>query len=501
MKIFPLLGLAVLAATLHAEVKCPPVFGDHMVLQCDRPVAVWGEAAPGEAVTVEFAGQSKSTTAASDGKWQVSLDALATSAEPHALTIRGTNTLTYSDILVGEVWFCSGQSNMEKPLGPRKGQLPTDNYEAELARAACPNLRFFVMPHSGKAKPGSALMRWQSCDATALTNTSFSAAAYYFGRELERELGVPVGLVQSSYGGTRIEAWMPPAAFQSDPALRELETLTYPGNKGVQPTKLYQAMIAPFVPFAVRGFLWYQGESNCLNAESSLYTAKMRALIASWRAAWGDADAPFYYVLIAPYAYSEWTETEPRLSPVALPAFWEAQVQALAVPHTGLITTTDLVDDVRNLHPTNKRDVGRRLARLALADTYGRELAAQAPRVKSARFNGQAAFEIELAYAESLHTADNLAPTCFEIAGEDRVFHPADVRIAGDKIVVSSPLVPKPVAVRFAWHELARPNLVNAAGLPALPFRTDDWPLVLEAPKAEVTTNPEPSRPPANHAN
>jgi sialate O-acetylesterase len=253
--------------------------------------------------------------------------------------------------------------------------------------------------------------------------------------------------------------------------------------KGVQATELYRSMVAPFVPFAVRGFLWYQGEANCMNAEHDIYATKMRALIAGWRAAWGRPDAPFYSAQLAPFAYSRQKNWEKQLTPLALPALWEAQMQSLDVPHTGLIVTADLAGNGRDIHPTNKRDVGLRFARLALAETYGRKIPAQAPRLKSARPVGKATFEITLEHAEGLHVVDDLNLIYFEAAGKDRVFHPADATIVNGRIEVYSPVVAEPVAVRFAWDELAMVNLVNAAGLPVLPFRTDDWPLVLEVPK------------------
>ncbi|HEX2861993.1 MAG TPA: sialate O-acetylesterase [Lacunisphaera sp.] len=478
--------LALLAGTsLEADLTCSPLFSDHMVLQRNLELPVWGSATPGEGVTVEFAGQTRTATADAGGQWRVTLDPLPASAEPRVLTIRAANTLTFTDVLVGEVWFCSGQSNMEKPLGPRSGQKPTDHYEEELTRADCPQLRLFQVPHYARAKEGDGTMQWFASTGDALMKSKFSAAAYYFGRELQRELGIPVGLIHSSFGGTRIEAWMPPEAFATDPALRDLPAQKYQAwVKGVQATELYQSMVAPFVPFAVRGFLWYQGEANCMNAEHLAYAAKMRALITYWRTAWNRSDAPFYFAQLAPFAYSRQKNWEKQLTPLALPALWEAQVAALDVPHSGIITTSDLAGNGRDIHPTNKRDVGRRFARLALADTYGRALGAHAPRLKSARHDGKASFIVEFEHGTGLRTADPLEnPLYFEIAGEDRIFHPADATVVEGRIEVYSPPVGRPVAVRFAWDELAMPNLVNAAGLPALPFRTDDWPLVLELPK------------------
>lgn len=486
-KFFPLtaFGLA-LVSVLHADVTCPAIFGDHMVLQRDRAVKVWGKADVDEMVTVEFAGQSQSTKAGADGKWQVALTPLSASAESLTLTVRGANTLTFSDVLVGEVWFCSGQSNMEKQLGPRKGQKPTDGYEAELTRADCPTLRLFQGLHALKPKPGDVTLVWRPCSAESLTAMEFSAAAYYFGRELVKELGVPVGLIHSSFGGTRIEAWMPPEAFSSDPALQGLEKIRYDSwVPGVQATELFRDRVTPYVPFTLRGFLWYQGEANVMNAEHLVYANKLRALIASWRSAWGDTGAPFYYAQLAPFTYSRIKTWPKQLTPDALPAVWEAQTKALDVPHTGLIVTTDLAGSGKDIHPTNKRDVGLRFARLALADTYGRkDVAAHSPQFQSVRKLWLSdKMELTFTAADGLHSRNGQPLTDFTIAGKDGKFQAAAAVIRDNQIIVSSPLVPKPVAVRFAWHELAMPNLVNAAGLPAIPFRTDDWPLVLEVPK------------------
>lgn len=482
MMIFRLLILASIALVARADVSLPAIFGDHMVLQRDRAVPVWGSAEPGEQVTVDFAGRGGIVTADASGRWRVNLGPLPASAEPRVLTVRGRNTLTCSDVLVGEVWFLSGQSNMEKPLGPRSGQKPTDNYEEELARAACPTLRLFQVPQHAKPKPNDGTMTWVASSGEVLMKIRFSAAGYYFGRELQRELGVPVGLIHSSFGGTRIEAWMPPEAF-ADPELSDLPNQKYQAwVKGVQATELYQSMVTPFVPFALRGFLWYQGEANVMNAEHLIYAKKMRALIESWRQAWDDPAAPFYFAQVAPFLYSGQKNWEKQLTPLALPAIWEAQQRVLDLPNTGIIPTSDLAGNGRDIHPTNKRDVGLRFARLALSDTYQLKPSPLTPRLKIVRREGQIIGQI-VDHAEGLRTRDGQAPSHFEVAGEDRVFHPAQVRIINGGIEVTSTAVPQPWAVRFAWDEMAMPNLVNAAGLPVLPFRTDDWPMLLEVPK------------------
>ncbi|PTX99084.1 sialate O-acetylesterase [Opitutus sp. ER46] len=496
-----LLLFTYLAVAVRAEVRCAAVFGDHMVLQRDRPVAIWGEAAPAEAVTVEFAGQTRATTADAGGHWRVQLPAMPASAEPRTLTLRGTNTMTLTDVLVGEVWLCSGQSNMEKQLGPRGGQKPTDNYEAEIGAADHPLLRLYQMPKHGRPQKKVLGFTWVVCTPESVVRTEFSAAGYYFGRELVRELGVPVGVINASYGGTQIETWLPEGAFARSDALRELRHVTYKTwVKGLQATELFQSMITPLVPYTLRGFLWYQGESNLMQSEGAIYTEKMRALVETWREAWGQPEAPWYYVQLAPFTYSQWTSFPRHQTPEALPVFWEAQRAALSVPHTGMVVTTDLVADVRDIHPTNKRDVGLRLAGLALAETYGRERLARSPQFRALERRADGRLEVRFADAGTgLRTRDGRPVSDFLVAGSDQRFVPAMAEIEGDRVIVSCPEIKDPVAVRFAWRETATPNLVNSAGLPAMPFRTDTWPVVSDAPKPPAEPKAPTPAPTADH--
>jgi len=483
----------LLATLARANVACPVIFSDHMVLQRERPVAIWGTAAADERVTVEFAGQTKTAKASADGKWRVDLDAMPASKESRTLTIRATNTLTLSDVLVGEVWFCSGQSNMEKQLGPRKGQKPADNYEEATRQANHPLLRLYQVPHYSKPSDKILGLRWVPCTPETVAATEFSAAGYYFGAELLRELDVPIGLIHSSYGGTMIEAWTPREAFERTPELTPLLTKPYHAwVKGVQATELFGSMVAPYVPYTLRGFLWYQGESNLMAGETAAYTLKLRTLIESWRAYWNQPAAPFYYVLIAPFRYSPRDKDPAQLTAEALPLFWEAQAAVVkTVPHTGFIVTTD-IGNVKDIHPTNKRDVGLRLASLALAETYAKANAApQSPRLFASKISEQ---KIALTFAHvgtGLKSRDGKPLDSFLIAGDDKKFVPAEATLDGtDIIVVSSPVVAKPVAVRFAWSETANPNLVNSAGLPAVPFRTDAWPINYERPAPAAPAEP-----------
>ena len=486
LPLLPLAFVAVAGSGARADVRCPSVIGDHMVLQRGTPVPIWGTADPGERVTVEFSGQSRSATAGADGRWSVRLAPMKANATPAPLVIRGRNTLSLADVLVGEVWLCSGQSNMEKPLGPREGQKPTDGYEAAIQAANHPLLRLYQTPRYAISDPKWVGLCWVVCSPRSVASTNFSAAAYYYGCELQRVLGVPVGLIAADFGGTRIEEWMAPDAFAREPRLAAFvePARTASTYDGIRISYLYDTMIKPFVPFALRGFIWYQGETNVLNGDTSLYADETRALVDGWRRAWGRSDLPFYYVELAPFRYTTIKVKHKPLTDEELPAFWEQQARALSIPHTGMIVITDLVGDVEDIHPTNKRDVGLRLARLALADTYGQAIPlARSPSFASMKAAGNGTIRIRFRDTGGrLASSDGKPLSDFVIAGADHRFVPAEASVSGDAVVVRSPQVPRPKAVRFAWNEVATPNLVNASGLPAMPFRTDDWPLPAPPP-------------------
>ncbi|MCC3160425.1 hypothetical protein LJ737_24525 [Hymenobacter sp. 15J16-1T3B] len=467
---FALLSLLALTApAAQARVQLPRVLGHGMVLQREKPVPIWGTAAPGEAVTVQFGGQQQRTTAAADGSWRITLAPLKASGVGAELTVRGTNEIRLREVLVGEVWLCSGQSNMEYTM--RKNSKvtvppqPEPNPLTELERAHNPQIRIFLVNRKELAKPDSLHRGWSIAQDSALR--AFSAPAYFFAQELQRQLGVPVGVISSAVPGSRIEPWISEAAFRADSY--------YQQPVGGDPGKFYEPMIRPLVPFALRGFCWYQGESNCFLAETSSYTHKMRTLIESWRAAWQDAALPFYYVQLAPFKYSESKEPKQPLTPETLPLFWEAQEAVLAqVPRTDLIVATDLVTKLDDIHPPYKWQIGRRLAYLALHDTYGRRaVAAHGPVFRSLHVKGPTA-EISFQPLQGhLVSRDGQPLTGFTVAGADGVFVPAQARIKGRRVLVTAPGVARPAAVRFAWHEAAQPNLFSDRGLPARPFRTD----------------------------
>lgn len=486
----------VFAFTLssRADVKLPAVIGSHMVLQRAQSCPIWGWADPGEQVTVEFAGQKATTRAGADGSWRVNLRSMKASSTPRTMTITGNNRLVLEDVLVGEVWLCSGQSNMEWTVAS------SDNPKDEIAAANHPRIRHIKIPHRPSDKPESDVPSdgWKVCSPETAGN--FTAVGYFYGRTLMKELDVPVGLLGCNWGGTRIEPWTPPVGFESVPALKtdfadKLDTFPeWTDKKGKDgkveigadgkpvkqinhqsPLALYNGMVHPLVPFAIRGAIWYQGESN--NGEGMLYHEKMKALIAGWRKVWGNSKMPFYFVQLAPFTYGG--------DATRLAGIWEAQLATLDVPHTGMAVTTD-IGNIKDIHPRNKQDVGRRLALWALTKTYGkRGIVYSGPLYKGMKSRGD---KIEVSFDHvggGLSSRDGGPLTHFAIAGEDKNFVEARAEIVGNKVVVSSDSVARPVAVRFAMHQQAEPNLSNKEGLPAAPFRTDAWPLVESSPSVE----------------
>lgn len=454
-----LFGLLACVPIVRADVTLPRIFGSHMVLERGRELPVWGKAAPGEKVTVLLGDKGGSATADEQGKWMVRLPPLPAGG-PFTMTVKGNNTIMLDDVLVGEVWVCSGQSNMEWPVSK------SDNAEQEIAAADHPRIRLFhVERKKADSEQADVQGAWQIC--TPETVATFSAVAYYFGRDLEQRLDVPIGLIQSAWGGTPAEHWTPQAAFAADPSLAETSQHPHAQNVMQTPSVLYNGMIAPLAPFAIQGVIWYQGESNVPMADH--YKKLFTSMISSWRRAWGQGDFPFLYVQIAPWKYEnikDWpTGASPRLR--------EAQLKSLELKNTAMVVTMD-IGDVDDIHPTNKQEVGRRLALAARALAYGEDLVYSGPIFKSMQIDGnKCTLQFDQAAGGLASKSGDL--NGFEIAGEDRKFVPAVAQIKGETVVVESAEVPKPVAVRYAWKDDAQPNLFNAAGLPASPFRTDDW--------------------------
>ena len=445
------------AGSVAADVRLPQVFGANMVLQRDRAVPVWGWADPGEEVTVQIAGQSVRTKADEAGKWTIRLEPMAVGG-PYRMVVAGKNRLTLANVLVGEVWLCSGQSNMERSL-KRLG-----TYERQIEWANKPNIRLFHVPKKASQQPADDVeAQWKVCNPETVAD--FSAVAYFFGRYLHEHLSVPVGLIESAWGGTRIEPWIPPSFYDRKWA--------YPNKRAhQQPSVLYNAMVHPLVPYAIRGAIWYQGESNCFQKDRMLYYDKFRAMVQGWRKLWGQGPFPVYFVQLAPYRYSARSR---GLDSKELALFWEAQTACLKIPNTGMAATVD-IGDVNDIHPKNKHEVGRRLALWALAKDYGRkDIVYSGPMYESMSRERN---KVRLSFKHTgsgLMSRDGRELTWFEVAGGDRKFYPARASIEGDSVVVFCEKVSVPVAVRFGWDERAQPNLCNKEGLPAVPFRTDRW--------------------------
>jgi sialate O-acetylesterase len=485
-----LVSLLVLTVSVFADgtraetgsLKLPAIFGDNMVLQQRQAVPIWGWAAPGAKVTVRFAGQAVSTHADKDGRWRVKLKKLDASFIPQSLVVESGETQVFTNILVGEVWLCSGQSNMEKPIGNQPGQKPCFNAPEELAAGNYPDIRLFKIEKVLSATALDDLKQfrsWRACDSNSLESTKFSAAGYFFGREIHTNLNVPVGLIESSWGGTRIEPWTPPVGFESVHSLAKLAKPPSAGEKirNTTPMAIYNAMIAPIAGFALRGTIWYQGESNCMGTNDDhdylTYADKMKAMVGGWRKIWNEGDFPFYFVQISPFKYYS-GKVRRTLSPETLPEFWTIQSRAArTIKNTGMVVTTDLVNDLDDIHPRDKQDVGHRLALLARKDTYGEDLVASGPVFKRMKIEGDKVV-LQFDHVDGGLMSKGGPLSWFTIAGADGKFVPADASIVGDTVEVSASAVAKPAVVRFAWDETAQPNFFNQAGLPAEPFQTSE---------------------------
>lgn len=468
-----------LSVLTWADISLDPIFGDHMVLQRNQPIRISGKTTPQHEVIVTFAGQTRLATSDENGQFVAWLNSLEACSQGQMLEVRGDGLCRVEDVLIGEVWLASGQSNMAKPMGEISGQLPTDNFETEVAAANHPLIRLFQVPHYGKVGGNDLDMNWLPCEPGTLEGTDFSAVAYYFARELRYRLDIPIGIINSSFGGTMIETWIPKEYLEGSSEFSHVLSETYfAWVDGVQASELYESMIRFLEGFPLQGFIWYQGETNAMTGEIADYPRKMELLVSSWRELWESPDAPFYYVQLAPFRYSSLLDREVWLSPVALPFFWEAQSEALRIPHSGMVVTTDLAGNGHDIHPTNKRDVGIRLGHLALQKTYGVEsVEAKSPKLSKVERGEDGSICLFFDFVgKGLCRSDGNTLDFFEVAGKNRQYVPADARIVFEScVIVSSSIVEGPVAVRFAWSELATPNLVNSNGLPVIPFRTDNW--------------------------
>ena len=488
------------ALPARAEPEVSPLFSDHMVLQRDQRLPVWGSARPGEEITVRCAGQEKKTTADGTGGWQVTLDPLQASGQPGEMVIIGEKTLAFKDVMVGDVWLCSGQSNMVYGL----------NDVEEIPNAQYPHLRqFLVTPASSDAPQESLAGSWQACSPQ--TAKQFTKVGYYFGRDVHTSQNIPIGLINSSVGGTRAQLWLPTSAMFADPVLKAdaekdlllklelckavrdaapaagqwvsdvevaqaqrqplppMPAFTLPRRELYYMGELYNAMIAPLTRFPIKGVVWYQGESNTTNAlVARHYRDVLARLIKTWREAWGIGDFPFYIVQLPCFG--------PPTADHPWPVARESQrLVARQLPNVGQVVLIDL-GEANNLHPQNKRDVGARLALLARAKTYGEGIAYSGPEYESMRVvDGEVVLTFAPQTGPLVAKGGDLKH--FTIAGADRRFVAATARIEGDTVIVSSDQVTAPVAVRYAWAGNPEgANLFNAAGLPASPFSTESTP-------------------------
>ncbi|MFN7876176.1 MAG: sialate O-acetylesterase [Pirellula sp.] len=516
-----LFGLSVGTSGLHAEVSLPAIFSDHMVLQRDRPLNVWGWGEPGENVRVSLGRESAEAIVSANGRWQCTLGPQSASSDPLDLIVSASHDIRIRDVLLGDVWLCSGQSNMEWALGAcdATDDIRSSNY---------PLIRHFGVDYHFASTPQNDVKgRWSVCKPE--TSHGFSAVAYYFARRVHQETGVPIGILRSSVGGTNIECWMSQETLMNTPSLEPFAKLMrdslaqyqkdladvvplvdewtlaakeaikggrdipmppavpdFPfGEKMFRPrcVTLHNGMIHPLKSFAMRGVLWYQGENNAGNAVDGLqYIEKKRAMIADWRNWFGDPELPFYFVQLAAWQ-------KPSSDPANADGwayFRDAQRRCLSLPNTGMAVAID-IGDADDIHPKNKFDVGERLARWALANQYGKEIEVSGPLYRQLKVDGnKAVVEFDHVGAGLMvgrkFDREAVTPSAeeqlkrFAIAGSDRIWKWANARIEGDSVVCTHPDIESPVAVRYAFTMNPEgANLYNRDGLPASPFRTDEW--------------------------
>ena len=460
----------------------PSIFGDNMVIQRDAPLPIWGTAHTAADIIVNFFNadgvQTKRTKADAHGQWRVTLDPLKADDRPSFLLITSGYDTTYGNhpggvsnavmlrnVLVGDVWFCSGQSNMEYSMRKNSkfekaahGSGPPDALDS----AHNPNIRLFLV-RTNYSKPDNIHIRREWDSATGAPLRDFSAAGYFFAKAIYEQEHVPIGLISNAVPGSRIEPFLPGNWARRDSAGETADT-------GGTPGKFYETIVKPLAPYALKGFLWYQGESNCFLNDTLRYPDKMKMLIESWRTLWENANLPFYYVQIAPFYYSHSTGGNQPHAATSEPAFWEAQEKALTLPHTGMVVTTDLVDSIQDLHPAYKWEIGRRLALLALANDYHQSIVSSGPVFRSMTVKGKTIILTFTSTGSGLVSHDGQPLRWFETAGRDGNFVTASATIGGnDKIIIKAKN--KPVAIRFGWNEAAQPNLYNKEGLPAMSFR------------------------------
>lgn len=522
-KLFPLLALTLLfAPALRAELKLPAILGDHMVLQQKQANPIWGWDTPGTTVTVTFAGQTKSAEAGADGRWTVQLDAVPANAQPQAIAIAGSTQKEIQDVLVGEVWMCSGQSNMGFVL------RQDWNGDLEAAASRLPNLRLIKVPHVGTQEAKNDFAGAWSV-STADSASTFSAVGFLYGRYLHQILGIPVGLIDNSWGGSAAEAWVRRTSLESDARFRPLMESTVQRETALQtpkaqedhqkaveryraaaekakaagqpaprapqspeawlagnsrPGNIFNGVVLPTLGYGIKGVIWYQGESNASRAAE--YAELFPFLIEQWRKEQGQGDFPFYWVQLADH-HAE----VPEPGDSSWPELREAQTKAMRLPQTGQAVITDLGES-QDIHPRNKHDVAARLVRWALVKDYGLKFPYRSPEFKSLQIDGAKATVTFDCFGSFLRPFDVQEARGFALCGEDKVWHWAKGKVAGkDRVELTSGEVPQPIAVRYAWADNPVCNLFSEDGLPVTPFRTDAF---------EKMTNPKPAARPASAA-
>ncbi len=454
-------GLLLLAASpLAAQLRLPSILSSGMVLQQNDSVALWGWAGPGEKVyvTSSWSGHTDSAITSNLAKWKLKVKTPAAGG-PYEITIRSRNTITLKDVLIGEVWVCSGQSNMEWNF-----YNGTSDLSADLSLPPNKNIRFFHVPRTGADFPQEDLKAgWAIADSGTIK--SFSSVGYFFGKKLQDNLNIPIGLINASWGGTPAETWMPEESVQNEPVLKaaaaKLETFAWWPSA---PGKAFNGMIAPLRDFRIAGAIWYQGESNTNTNDS--YKWVFTTLIDSWRRHF-QKEIPFYYVQIAPFNYGT-TNIGALLQ--------EQQTKSMVHPKTGMVVITDLVDNVNDIHPSRKKPVGERLADQALARTYGRDtIVHRYPQLQVVKQMGDK-LVLEFMDAEGLRINGPEA-TGFFLSGETENWVPATVKLEKGQLILSSKELPRPIYVRYGFGNTIIGNISNGAGLPLVPFRTDNWPV------------------------
>ncbi|PIE23459.1 MAG: sialate O-acetylesterase [Planctomycetota bacterium] len=478
----PLLALLALSPLLSAQLRLPALFGKGAVLQRDQVIPVWGWAEAGSQVQVLLGKEQLSCKADALGRWFVRFPARKSGKDLVLVVESGRERLARSNIQIGEVWICSGQSNMEWPL------TRAMNATAEIAAAKDPGLRFFRLQRRSSLAPElDCNTKWSHC--TPETAARFSGVGYFFGRELRKALGkqVPIGLIQSSWGGTTAQTWISPNGLQMEDSCKpEIERWMQRISKDPsgqlakdknRPGNLYRGMIHPLIPYSMRGVIWYQGENNASRAWE--YRKVFPALIRDWRRVWALGPFqlaprelrpfPFLFVQLANYKLR-------RGNPLSWAELREAQALALSLPATGMASAID-IGNPKDIHPKNKQEVGRRLALIARARVYGEsKLPHIGPRFAKASFaKGRVTVQLQHV-VEALRTRDGQAPSSFQVAGKDRKWYPAEAKLQGKSILLTSKQVPEPIAVRYGWDDSPHCNVSDASGLPLTPFRSDDWP-------------------------